>query len=442
MDKPLARSPYSVLLHVPNRGPVLFDTLSGSLVGLDSRAERAWTTDINMFTPEEISTLEKRGHLVDGLSFDKMLDNLSESYAKSMPNKSIFYIVYSLSCNFECPYCFESGTSNPKLLTSEELAGAFSAITEIIRINETEDNEIVLFGGEPLLDRNRDLISATMHFARSSGIKVSAITNGSGVLRYSDVILKNRDILGVFSITVDGSKSDHDSRRVYRGGGGSYEDVIAAIKFLRKNGLPVSIRMNLDKSLKDGVDEAILQLEDRLNPLPEIVLSLVDDTSCNGRCSSALSLAEATEELLDLGYFDGVLPSQVVLNAAPINHISSLIAGSGFTAPRFQHCRFGDIYLFSTNDAVYCCPRSCENDELMVGRFYPDVSIIRDRLDAFHAASALSFSTCRGCPWSPICGGGCYIKRLNLTKSGYPACPSEDIKRCVKLLVQHHLGDQ
>ena len=90
MDKPLARSPYSVLLHVPNRGPVLFDTLSGSLVGLDSRAERAWTTDINMFTPEEISTLEKRGHLVDGLSFDKMLDNLSESYAKSMPNKSIF----------------------------------------------------------------------------------------------------------------------------------------------------------------------------------------------------------------------------------------------------------------------------------------------------------------------------------------------------------------
>lgn len=151
--------------------------------------------------------------------------------------------------------------------------------------------------------------------------------------RDSDVILKNRDILGVFSITVDGSKSDHDSRRVYRGGGGSYEDVIAAIKFLRKNGLPVSIRMNLDKSLKDGVDEAILQLEDRLNPLPEIVLSLVDDTSCNGRCSSALSLAEATEELLDLGYFDGVLPSQVVLNAAPINHISSLIAGSGFTAP-------------------------------------------------------------------------------------------------------------
>lgn len=74
----------------------------------------------------------------------------------------MFMVTYD--CNFRCPYCYESEVSEggrkwtKKTFTKDLVDRAFDAMLEIEPNRQKHSNLITLYGGEPLLAQNHDII--------------------------------------------------------------------------------------------------------------------------------------------------------------------------------------------------------------------------------------------------------------------------------------------
>jgi uncharacterized protein len=140
----------------------------------------------------------------------------------------------SSTCNIACDYCFvDSGRSlpGPKVMSAETVR---TAIRWLERNNATPHFTVVLFGGEPLL--NKDGVTAAcqeIERLRRSGrnAKLQLITNG--ILATMDVsrLLASADALVMVSI--DGDIGQHDSRRHDHRGRPTYDRVVAGLRNLQ-----------------------------------------------------------------------------------------------------------------------------------------------------------------------------------------------------------------
>ena len=431
----MQKSKYSLVLDIQGKH-ILFNTIYGTADLIDSTILDKWNSTESIWSPDEIGQLSARGHLIDPCDEKKMEIVVSSRDADYKDHKSKFYLIYSYMCNFNCFYCFENTVKQASLMSMDQLQKAFDAILKIIAINRTTDNEIVLFGGEPLLDCNRTLIEETFMFATRHNIKIAVITNGSNILNFSDLFFKYKNHISCCSITIDGVKKEHDARRTYKNSNGSYEDILTSINFLFSQDIPVTIRMNLDKSIKSSITHAIKELYNRLGAVPNIYISLVDDATCTEECANLYTYLESAKLLNDNGYFDGKLSNRIDLNIKPIKQIHALLSGKQ-PKPRFRHCRMSELYLFSPNGCIYVCPQSCHNSDFCIGHFWPSVIIDSSAISEQHALSALKMDNCTNCALSPICGGGCYVKQSFHQKAfGHPICYKEDLIDTLKFMIQ------
>ena len=378
--------------------------------------------------------MKSRGHITSAEKEKELID----SYQKNLEiinKKSKFYIVYSYACNFNCFYCFENDVKYQDKISNQKLDYIFKSILEIISINKTIENEIVLFGGEPLLEGNRELIFHTMEFAKENNIKISIITNGSNLFNYSELILDFKEIISGFSITIDGSKSEHDKRRTYRNGKGSYDEILKGINFILDNKFNLSIRMNIDKTMMNDFQQAFQDLRERLNLEPNIYLSLVEDSTCTGSCNSAYSYREVSEVLMKNAYFEE--NSNITLNMKPINQIIALLNKNNLIMPRFKFCRMSELYIFTPDGKICVCPQSCQNEEFQVGEFYPNINIDSVKIHEKHVYSSLAIDMCKSCELAPLCGGGCYVRRAYNTQNfDKGICYYKDIKDTLEYFLE------
>lgn len=81
------------------------------------------------------------------------------------------------NCNFRCPYCFEAANDNPNEAYINE-----EHIDAALEIAGKDLVHIGLFGGEPLLPKNRKSIEYLI--SKDPDKKYSIITNGYYLDRY------------------------------------------------------------------------------------------------------------------------------------------------------------------------------------------------------------------------------------------------------------------
>ena len=121
----------------------------------------------NNLSSEEIELLGKRGYLTSKTTEEerayvaKFAEKLHESRLKLQKN---FGFVVTYDCNFRCPYCFENAISkhgtawSKQSMTPELVDRAFEAMLEIEPRKELHKKSILLYGGEPLLRENHDIV--------------------------------------------------------------------------------------------------------------------------------------------------------------------------------------------------------------------------------------------------------------------------------------------
>lgn len=181
-------------------------------------------------------------------------------------------LIVTEDCNLECKYCIYSGIykyervrnkkSMPFLVARKSIDYFMTEhFSRIRRINPIVRPSIGFYGGEPLLEF--DLITKIRKYCSDKYPNLDIIWNltTNGTLLSGEVtrFLVENDFL--VSISLDGPEEEHDRNRVYKGGKGSFAEVLEGVirlkeesKNARKEGiLPYSIatcfdrRTNLEK---------------------------------------------------------------------------------------------------------------------------------------------------------------------------------------------------
>jgi len=153
----------------------------------------------------------------------------------------LMYLIVTEQCNLDCSYCFveknypverEKKSMNSKIVKSA--LEYFAAI----RSNETGNSQIILYGGEPLLNFPR-VKDCVLHVdkLKSDGLLpksqvLSLLTNGTLV---DDSIAKFLYRYGVeVAVSLDGPQNMHDKFRKYADGKGSFQNAYKGAKILSK----------------------------------------------------------------------------------------------------------------------------------------------------------------------------------------------------------------
>jgi uncharacterized protein len=118
-----------------------------------------------------------------------------------------------------------------------------------------------LFGGEPLL--NADGCADLLSLAAGVGM-VSAQMTTNGTLLTASQARRLADLgLGSVQITFDGNRTDHDTSRVRRsGGGGTFDDILAnvAAAIDATDGIRWNFRVNVSRRNRAGLAEMVDQI--------------------------------------------------------------------------------------------------------------------------------------------------------------------------------------
>lgn len=209
--------------------------------------------DLTSFDEEIGEYLIKRGYLTtksENEEYEYVKRLASALHKKKKIVNSSFTFVVTYNCNFKCPYCFEKeaiqNIHKTITFTKEMVDKAYLLIQEIQPDNELRPGVITLFGGEPLLKENKEIVRYIIEQGRALGFRFDAVTNGYDLDAYEDLL--SSENFNHLLITVDGTEERHNSTRIHKKNSSTFDIVIKNIGIALNGGVGVTVRVNTDKS--------------------------------------------------------------------------------------------------------------------------------------------------------------------------------------------------
>ena len=149
-----------------------------------------------------------------------------------MNNHCTIEILVTEDCNNHCKYCIQTGMHKKIYLSTEKLNDIFKFINNFKKEHaEINDIDLMLFGGEPLL--NESVCNILFDVALENKYNIVLITNGLLIDKYIDklVILDRNNLLKSLQISYDGNPI-HDLYRC-----NTSKKVLDSIKLCRDNNI-------------------------------------------------------------------------------------------------------------------------------------------------------------------------------------------------------------
>ncbi|MFK8101008.1 MAG: radical SAM protein [Saprospiraceae bacterium] len=201
---------------------------------------------------ETFKTLTERGYLTDKSPVEEkeVVYEMADIFHKkdSMIKSFLFLVAYD--CNFRCPYCYENTISHDgkawskKVFTKDAVDRAYETMLEVEPDRKQHYNTIILYGGEPLLVENKDIVEYMVERGVKEKYIFQAVTNGYDLEHFAHLLGPNK--IEYLQITVDGPPEKHNARRTHYLHGNSFEKIMTNIKLALDLGTKVNIRINTD----------------------------------------------------------------------------------------------------------------------------------------------------------------------------------------------------
>ena len=384
---------------------ILYNTLTCSAFIVDEQVkntlENTESIGENIFDEKYFETLKEANIIIDDKVNERNILRVLREDSKFHKSYMKFVVLTTYACNLACPYCFEGkGTIHTKTMTSDFVKRFIKFVKNMVEEYNRKTIDVTLFGGEPLLNLDGcfEILDSLFMWCKERGVefKPGLITNGT---------LLNQEIIDKFvkygmyfiQITLDGPKEVHDKRRMYKGGKGTYDDIIESLVMVKKSDIPLQLLVNVDKSNWRSLEKLFDDLIDNglgglILPI-EPVYSVTD--ACAGYaplCLKSEEIGKITSKLWRLAYKKGFqLP--LTPNRFP------LWCGSEF---RFS-------FVVDSFCDVYKCVSFLGKKEHCIGSIGEDGNITRIRYPYYDlmARDPFSMDACRDCRLLPMCGGGC-----------------------------------
>ena len=352
-------------------------------------------------TQKTLNNMKNGGFIVDDC-FDELEFLKFKSYqGKFRTDNLSLTIAPTFACNFACPYCYES-TKNQMM--SQDVMEAICKQVENAAAKR-KNIHITWYGGEPLLAKDIiwNLSEQFIKHSEESGSKFSATIITNGYLIDDETVerfLKYKIMKA--QITIDGPADIHNSRRKLKGSSSpTFEVILRNVKKLVDAGIFVAIRINVDKTNQNRVDELLdtllsYHLEDANVYLGHVKAATEACQSISGDCLStqdyALQYVNFEKLLIEKGFNPKNYPSYP---RAKSNNCGADSITSKVVAP---------------DGSLYKCWHDMSDSAMSIGNI-KDITATTDQ-NIMTQVNYMLFSPfknekCVQCDVLPLCMGGC-----------------------------------
>ena len=382
----------------------IVNPLSGQADILDPQEAQKFA-DKNLLDNEEF--IEK-GYLVnpqeeEQLFKKKYLDFLDE---RDNDEVQLFFTPW-YTCNFDCSYCFQDEYTNPNEKVKTEVVDAFfSYIDEKFTGRQ---KYITIFGGEPLLNSpsKKESIKQVISGAKQRNLDIAIVTNGYHITDYID-ILKTAKIREI-QVTLDGTEHVHDSRRMLRGGAGSFNKIAEGIDLLLENNIPVNLRMIVDKdNVNDLPELAKFAIQKGWTKSPNFKTALGRNYElhhCQTNNKRLFSRIEMYQEIYEIVKD---FPEMLEFHKPAFSIAKFIFENGELPNPLFDSCTGAKTeWAFDYSGKIYSCTATVGNIGDELGTFYPKIALNEELIEEWEERDVLSINECNTCAVRLACGGGC-----------------------------------
>lgn len=306
-------------------------------------------------------------------------------------------ILPTRGCNFGCIYCYEQ--DRPMINMNEKTERAIMAF---VRSNKNLRRlSVVWYGGEPLI--NFPSIERLSKEFLAMDIEYSAKMVTNGYLLTSDVSEKLEQLaVRNIQITLDGSESVHDKRRMLLGGQPTYRVIMENLKHLLNinKTITVDIRTNVDRRNMDDYNSFYQQFkaevdDSRVNLYPGFVSDLL-----SSECVSA-------EHNISAGGYKAQFALDIFNNYG--------IEIKSFLPKYRRHSCVASKYwafVIGPEGELYKCWRMVGNKQQEIGNVNTGNMNMAKFSRYLVGADYTQDKKCLDCEFVTLCGGGCPLVRM------------------------------
>ncbi len=327
-----------------------------------------------------------------------------------------FHFIISYDCNLRCVYCYEDPILNGSAclaknrITKAQVDKAYEIIVEKDKERKGKKS-ISLYGGEPFLASNREMVEYIVEKGKQLGYSFSVTSNGYDIDKYLDFIEKNK--IFSFQITIDGVEDIQNARKPHFKNKDSFAKITSNVDSLLKMGIPVSIRINTDPYTMDRLEELWNFFKekgwDKYNYFKSYCALLRKDIPTIGE--EELSEVTFTQTSFYKAFSDKQLEKKSLNKMTCQDYrvkkvLMNLLRGKHVP---YKSCFCGaqsGCLIFDPFGDVYSCWDIVGNTNYRVGRYVPEFKL-EDGLADKWFNSRISKYKCASCKYVFFCGGGC-----------------------------------
>lgn len=317
-------------------------------------------------------------------------------------------------CNLSCRYCFYADRmASLKDLSTAEWEEGFR------RLGEARVMRVTLTGGEPF---SRPDFFSLVDAVIVNRMRYSILTNGTLIDRRVMEALgtgRRRLRLDSIQVSIDGSCAEvHDRSRP-----GSFHRAVEGLKLMRRDGLPVTVRVTISRHNMHDLREMARFLLDGLN-MPYFSCNEASPVGAGCTCADEVALdhADTLRAGLELEELSRTYPGRIKAEAGPLAKLRMYreMEEARRTGEMTRRWKMGHL---SSCGGVFCrmgvlhdgsmVPCSMLH-QLVMGNLLTD-----DITDAWNNSPAIRevrnrytiplrrIPECADCPWVDYCNGGC-----------------------------------
>lgn len=392
--------------------------------------EKRYSYDNIPLSKDVFDRLIARGYFTDKSEQEEYeyLKNFISLFNRYEKTKSkVFTLMIAYDCNFRCPYCYEGNISgkgrqwSKKIFNKDMVDRAYQAMEEIEPNKNLRAKTITLYGGEPLMASNREIIEYIVIKGKSLGYNFDAVTNGYDLEYFLDLL--GPESIKFLQITIDGEKEYHDKRRIHYKDGKSFDKIIANISKALKTGVSISVRANTDgrnissmRNLKNYFYELGFYNYKTFSFYSALLCgekSDVDKVKKNTQTSELNKKFEylSREEFLlkqeqndsdiwgqDYGVFTKIY--RALKNSSKIQFHTIFCPSQT------------NSYILDPYGEIYSCWDTVGKRERCLGSYLDDIVWNEKERSLWHNRNIGTVADCAHCKYALFCGGGCMGKVL------------------------------
>jgi uncharacterized protein len=360
----------------------------------------------------------EKGYLVDPAEEQKRYRLAYIDFLEQRETSEVqLFFVPTYACNFACPYCYQEGYGHENAMADAEVVAAFYSYIDGSLADRRK--YVTVFGGEPLLpgERMREIASALIEGAKTRGLGMAFVTNGYTLSEY--IPLLSEGTIREIQVTLDGVGAVHDERRPLRGGGGTFERIVAGIDASLAAEMPVNLRVVVDKENFGGLVDLARFAVDKgwtENALFKTQLGrnyeLHHCQTNQGKLFDRLGLYE------EIYHLAREHPEFLEFHR-PAFSISRFLFDTGeLPEPLFDSCPGTKTeWAFDYTGHIYSCTATVGKPDEALGTFYPEVALDAGKVESWEERDVASIEQCRSCALQLACGGGCASVAKNASGS-------------------------